>query len=237
VTHTSQPDVAVRLRGISRRFGWHWALRDVDLEVPHGGTVLLAGPNGAGKTTLLRILAGVLTPTRGDGTLAGAPLSDSDLVRRRSTLLTIGGHLYDELTALENLRFASLMGGGDLSAETHAEILVRVGLAGVADRHVGAFSSGMRKRLALGQLLLRPVEVVLMDEPYASLDDQGRGLVDDVVSQMKAAGQTVLIASHQIGESRRLIDRVAFIDRGLLAFTCATDDFLERRRTYFGGAQ
>ena len=230
-------DAAVRLRGISRRFGWHWALRDVDLDVPPGTSLLLAGPNGAGKTTLLRILAGVLSPSRGDGTLGGVPLVHSDLVRRRASLLTTGGHLYDELTALENMRFASLMGGGDSAVETHEAILARVGLAAVADRHVGAYSSGMRKRLALGQLLLRPVDVVLMDEPYASLDDQGRGLVDDVVSQLKAAGQTVLIASHQIGESRRLIDRVAFIDRGVLAFTCTTDEFVERRRAHFEDGQ
>jgi len=120
---------------------------------------------------------------------------------------------------------------------TFAGILERVGLAGVADRRVGAFSSGMRKRLALGQLLLRPVEVVLMDEPFASLDDEGRALVEEVVEDMKAAGQTVFLASHQIGESLRLIDRVAFIDRGRLAFVCAGHELAERRRTHFEGGE
>lgn len=229
--------MAVSLRGVSRRFGWHWALRDVDLDVPAGASLLLAGPNGAGKTTLLRILAGVLSATRGEGTLAGVALADNDGIRRRSALLTIGGYLYDELTALENLRFVTLMCGGDTSPETFARVLGRVGLSGVSDRRVGAFSSGMRKRLALGQLLLRPVDVVLMDEPFASLDDEGRALVDDVVEEMKAAGQTVFLASHQIGESLRLIDRVAFIDRGRLAFTCSGGELPERRRAYFEGGE
>lgn len=231
----TSPDVAVSLRGISRRFGWHWALRDVDLEVASGASLLLAGPNGAGKTTLLRVLAGVLSPTRGEGTLAGIGLEDNDGIRRRSALLTIGGYLYDELTALENLRFVSLMCGSGSDPAAYGAILERVGLAGVADRRVGAFSSGMRKRLALGQLLLRPVRVVLMDEPFASLDDEGRALVDELVEEMKAAGQTVFLASHQIGESLRLIDRVAFIDRGRLAFTCSADELPERRHAYFGG--
>jgi len=230
-------DVAVSLRGVSRRFGWFWALRDVDLEVAAGASLLLAGPNGAGKTTLLRILAGVISPSRGEGTLAGVALADNDGIRRRSALLTIGGYLYDELTALENLRFVSLMCGGDTSPTTFARILERVGLAGVADRRVGAFSSGMRKRLSLGQLLLRPVDVVLMDEPFASLDDEGRALVEEVVEDMKAAGQTVFLASHQIGESLRLIDRVAFIDRGSLVFVCAAHELAERRRSHFEGGE
>lgn len=229
----NSPNLAVSLRGISRRFGWFWALRDVDLDVPPGTSLLLAGPNGAGKTTLLRILAGVLAPSRGEGTLAGAGLSDNDGIRRRSSLLTTRGYLYDELTALENLRFVSLMCGSDPSPDTSAGILDRVGLASVADRRVGAFSSGMRKRLALGALLMRPVPVVMMDEPFASLDDHGRALVDDIVEEMLAAGQTVFLASHQIGDSLRLIGRVAFIDRGRLAFTCAADELSERRRAYF----
>lgn len=230
-----RPDVAVRLRAVSRRFGWFWALRDIDLEVSAGATILLAGPNGAGKTTLLRVLAGVLAPSQGEGTLAGASLDDSDAVRRLSTLVTIGGHLYDELTAAENLRFVSLMCGTDTSADTFAAILERVGLTSVADRRVGAFSSGMRKRLALGQLLLRPVPVVMLDEPFASLDDEGRALVEDIVTDMKAAGRTVFLASHQIGDSLRLIDDVAFIDRGRLAFTCSAGDLAERRRSHFEG--
>ena len=225
-------DAAVSLRGVSRRFGWHWALRDIDLEVASGASLLLIGPNGAGKTTLLRILAGALSPSRGEGTLAGVELKDNDGIRRRSALLTVGGYFYDELTAVENLRFVSLMCGGDTSPAAFAAILKRVGLAGVADRRVGVFSSGMRKRLALGQLLLRPVEVVMMDEPFASLDDEGRALVDDLVEEMKAAGRTVFLASHQIGESLRLIDRVAFIDRGRLAFTCSADELSDRRRAY-----
>ena len=223
---------AVRLRGISHRFGWFWALREVDLDVPPGTSLLLAGPNGAGKTTLLRILAGALSPSHGEGTLAGAALRDNDAIRRRSALLTIGGYMYDELTAEENLRFVSLMCGSDTSDAAYAGALERVGLASVADRRVGAFSSGMRKRLALGQLLLRPVPVVMMDEPFASLDDEGRTLVDDIVTEMKAAGRTVFLASHQIGESLRLIDRVAFVDRGRLVFNCPADELPERRRAY-----
>ncbi len=225
------PERAVRLRAIGRRFGWSWALRDLDLELTRGTALLLVGPNGAGKTTLLRILAAVLNPTRGEGAILGASLrTEGDEVRRRTALLTTAGHLYDELTAAENLRFAALMSGETLSGPAFAAILERVGLAAVTDRRVAGFSSGMRKRLAIGQLLLRSADMVLMDEPYASLDESGRALVDDIVTELKRAGRTVIMAAHQIGDSLRLIDRVACLEDGRLAFVCGPDELGERRR-------
>ena len=211
-------EAAIRLEGVSRRFGWTWALRAVDLTVERGELLALVGPNGAGKTTLLRLLATLLEPTSGRIRVLGHdPTEESQAVRRRVGLLAAAGYLYDDLTARENLRFAALMSGQRSWEDPADEALERAGLTRFADHRVGGFSSGMRKRLAIARLLLRPLELVLLDEPYASLDAGGIEMVDELVDEMRAEGRTVLVASHRWGRSLREADRVATLEAGRLA--------------------
>lgn len=209
---------AVRLEGVSRRFGRTWALRSVDLTVRRGELLAVMGPNGAGKTTLLKLLATLLEPSAGRMRVLGHdPADESRAVRRSVGLLAGEDYLYDDLTGRENLRFAALMSGRRDWEGPADDALERTGLSRFADRRVGAFSSGMRKRLAVARLLLRPLELVLLDEPYASLDARGMELVDELVEEMRADGRTVLVASHRWGRSLREADRVAVLEEGRLA--------------------
>lgn len=221
--------LAVRLDGVSKRFGWTWALRSVDLRLARGELLALTGPNGAGKSTLLKILATLLKPTEGEVRVLGhAPGQENDRIREAVGFLSARGYLYDELTARENLRFAALMSGiGDWQSRA-AEVLDRVGLARAADIKVGGYSSGMRKRLALARLLLRPLQVVLLDEPYASLDTQGIELVDELVEEMQEAGRTVLLASHQWGRTLQASDRVLVLEDGRLTWSGPPDEHARR---------
>ncbi len=221
---------ALRLRGVAKRFGGTWALRGVDLEVARGELVALTGPNGAGKTTLLQIVATLAAPTRGDVAVLGLrPDHDPDGVRRRIGYLPAGGYLYDELTARENLRFASLMSGIRGGSEAAEAALDRVGLADAVDLRVRGFSSGMRKRLALARLLLRPAGLTLLDEPYASLDGEGVELVDDLVGELLGGGAAVVMASHRWGRSLEVADRVVALRRGKLAWVGGPDAYARRR--------
>ncbi len=182
-----------------------------------GTTLCLVGPNGAGKTTLLKLVATLLRPSGGDARLLGHSLRDEpDEVRKRTGLLTVRGFLYDDLTAAENLHFTMRMADLRPDRDTIGRVLERIGLAEVADNRMRTFSTGMRKRLALGQLLVRPIEVALLDEPYAGLDSQGMRLVDEVVGEFKASGTTVLLASHQDGEAVRLAERTGILRKGHL---------------------
>ena len=181
------------------------------------GTVLaLAGPNGAGKSTLLKLLAGLLAPTAGEGEVLGQSLRFGEALRNQAGYVPVRGYLYDELTAIENLRFTCRMCGLDTGAEAMERALERVGLAEVAGERLRTFSTGMRKRLALAQLLIRPVRIALLDEPYSGLDAEGAELVDDIVAGFRADGRSVVLASHRTGKAVEQADFRANLNRGRL---------------------
>jgi heme exporter protein A len=192
----SRPDgSAVALSNVTRVFGAAPAVVRVDLDVDRGETVLLRGPNGAGKTTLLRILATAISPTYGTGSVLGHDLlREREAIRRRTELLGHRTRLYEDLSASENLRFACTLFGCDPDAIGAA--LERVGLADVAAERVRGFSQGMRQRVALARVLLRVPDLLLLDEPYAGLDEGAKDLVDRVVGDTAARGGTVILATH-----------------------------------------
>jgi len=128
---------------------------------------------------------------------------EPDEIRKFTGLLTARGFLYDDLSAAENLHFTMRMAGLRPQNEEIARVLERIGLAEVADNRMRTFSTGMRKRLALGQLLVRPIEVALL-------------LVDEVVREFKAAGTTVLLASHQDGAAVREAEQTGVLRKGHL---------------------
>jgi heme exporter protein A len=220
------------LDGLSKRFGWNWALRDASARVEKGTTLCLVGPNGAGKTTLLKLVATLLRPSAGDAMVAGRSIRRApDEIRRRTGLLTAQGYLYDDLTADENLYFTARMAGLRAKRGEAGEVLERVGLSSVADQRVRTFSTGMRKRLALAQLLIRPLELALLDEPYAGLDAQGIALVDEVVREYRAAGTTVVVASHQDGEAVRAAELKGVLRGGRLQLLRNSESLAEHLST------
>jgi ABC-type multidrug transport system ATPase subunit len=141
---------AVEVRGLTKVFGRMLALDAVDLTVEAGGVVALLGANGAGKTTLLKVLATALKPTAGSGQVLGQDLRDGrDAIRRRVGMISHNHHLYDDLTAVENLRFAAAMRGLRPAAADLAKALNEVGLQGAAGARVRTFSTGMKRRLVI----------------------------------------------------------------------------------------
>ena len=199
-------------------------LRGIDLTVEPGTSLVLTGANGAGKTTLLRIIATLLKPSSGEGTVLGLSLADDgERIRATTGYVSARGFVYDDLTAAENLRFAARLVDRPVSDERIAELLVGVGLARAADQTVRTFSTGMRRRLALASLRLRPLQLALLDEPYAGLDLDGVALVDRLVGELVEAGTTVILASHQSGEATRRATRALRIEDGRLVDAAGPD--------------
>ena len=210
-------ELAVHVEGLTRRFGRRWALRGVDLDVSPGTVLALLGANGTGKTTLLRVLATLLRPTGGTAVVLGTDVSvDPDTVRRRTALMTPVGHAYEELTGLENLRFADRMSGDGRPDATLSAELERVGLEDAGALPVRAYSTGMRKRLELARLGLREPDLVLLDEPFSSLDATGVKLVQAAIRGWRDGGAAVIIASHRVEETARHADRTVRLENGVL---------------------
>jgi heme exporter protein A len=209
---------AVVTRDLARLFAGSPALAGVSLRIDAGRTVALLGPNGAGKTTLLRLLATAIRPSYGRAEVDGLDVDrEADLVRGRIAYLSHATGLYDDLTARENLRFAAAMLGTPEAAQRVERALSDVGLADRAADPVGDFSAGMRKRVALARILLGSASLVLLDEPYAALDADGLGLVDQLLDAWREVGVTVLVASHAVDRLEQFLDGRVMLERGLVA--------------------
>lgn len=175
------------------------------------------GANGAGKSTLLRIAATLLRPLRGGGRLFGLDLLEhAGAARARVGYVGDSPGLYEDLTPPENLAFAAAMRGEPRLAREIPGVLERVGLSGAAHRRVRRFSQGMRRRVALGRILLSAPDLLLLDEPYASLDPGGVTLVNDTIREVTARGGAALIATHDLRSGDAIVRRVLALDRGLL---------------------
>jgi heme exporter protein A len=206
---------AIELSGLTRVFGVVPGLVRADLVVEPGQTVLVRGPNGAGKSTLLRVIATALSPTYGHGSVLGFDLVKERVeIRRRTELVGHRTRLYEDLTARENLRFACALYGAD--ARAIDEVLTRLDLEVVAGERVRGFSHGMRQRVALARALLRSPELLLLDEPYGGLDEEGKDLVDSAIGEARLAGRTVVLATHDAARARPMASRVLFMDAGRL---------------------
>ena len=208
---------AVELRGLVHGYGGPPVLAGIDLDVAVGRVVALHGPNGAGKTTLLRLLATRLRPVRGHARVLGHDVvRQAHDVRTRVATLAVYGGAYGALSGRENLRLGVALRGGGEDPEAVDRALERVGLNAAADHLVRAYSSGMRKRLALARLTLANAPVWLLDEPYAALDEQGQELVDALIAAARDDGRTVLVASHDLPRSLATADAVIEIAGGHL---------------------
>ena len=203
---SGQPDRAIDVNGLGKRFGTRWVLRGATFDVRRGEVVGLMGPNGSGKSTLLRIVATLLKPNAGTASVNGLDVvRHAEGVRGEVGYLAHNPGLYDDLTARENLRFAADMLG--LPHSTVAGNLARVGLAGVADERVRGFSAGMQRRLAFARLFLGTPRILLLDEPYSNLDADGVALMNSLVAGTVRSGGAALVALHELAPARGLIDR------------------------------
>lgn len=197
-------DPFVEVQNVWKRFGRQWVLRDLSLEVERGEVVALLGPNGVGKTTLLRVIATLIRPQRGTVRLFGKPARTLEAERGRIALVANPPAFYRHLSGEENLEQALALAGKPISRAQAIEAMARVGLP--EGRTVAAYSSGMRKRLALARTLLARPRLLLLDEPETALDTGGREELVRVIGEVAREGAVVL-ATHDHGFAAEVATR------------------------------
>ena len=213
------------VEGVSKAFGFVPALSNISFSADRGETVCFVGENGAGKSTLLRCVAALNRPDTGKILISGENVFSS--AARRTIWRQIGVleqeafYFYEDLTCFENLElFANLVGTDD-PAQLVLRTLERVGLSQSRLQSVRDLSGGMRKRLALGRLLLQAPKLLVLDEPFAHLDDAGEDLLLEVLEEFRGAGVATVFASHRLELASRISDRVIVLEHGRIVDTAA----------------
>jgi ABC-type multidrug transport system ATPase subunit len=207
--------VAIRTEGLVKAMGTRTVLRGANLAIIEGECIVLRGDNGSGKTTLLRCLAGLLRPDTGDVRwFERAPWETT--ARRLIGMLAHDSHLYPHLTLRENLILAGRLHDLDKPAQRASLWLEAAGLKQHEDRLPREVSQGMQRRASLARALVHEPLILLLDEPYSSLDQTGREWLGDVLFQRRNQGRTTCLVTHEVPPTSQLANRILELRSGRL---------------------
>jgi ABC-2 type transport system ATP-binding protein len=212
-------DLVINTENLSRSFGAVRALKSLNLRVPQKSIFAFLGPNGAGKTTTIKLLLGLLKPTGGGGQILGMDIvRDSVDIRARIGYLPQDARFYEHMTARQTLAYTAGFFYAGPQAEIDRrvnEMIELVGLEGKADRPIKGFSGGERQRLGIAQAQVNYPDLLILDEPAASLDPQGRRDVLEVMSRLRKH-TTIFYCTHILDDAERVSDQVAIVNQGEL---------------------
>ncbi|GAB4534297.1 MAG: ABC transporter ATP-binding protein [Anaerolineae bacterium] len=221
----------IQTERLTKHFENNPAVDNLTLNVERGEVFAFLGPNGAGKTTTVRMLAALISPTAGRAWVNGYQLGREDTQIRRSVgILTEAPGLYERLDAIQNLTFfARLYEVEDVAGQVE-KYLRLLGLWERRTEPVGGFSKGMKQKLAIARALLHEPPLLFLDEPTAALDPEAARTVRDFIGQIKQAGRTIFLCTHNLDEADRLADRIAVIKQKLIQ----VDSPANLRRSLYG---
>ena len=211
-------DIAIRSRGLTKRFGALVAVDHVDLMVPRGQVYGFLGPNGSGKSTTLRMLCGLLTPSAGEVEVLGLRIPEqAEALKKRIGYMTQKFSLYEDLTVQENLQFLAAVHDlpRKLAAQRVDEMIERYHFGDRRKQLAGTMSGGQKQRLALAGSVLHEPELLLLDEPTSAVDPESRRDFWASLFELADAGTTLLVSTHYMDEAERC-HRLAILESGRL---------------------
>lgn len=208
---------AIQVTGLSKAYGFYRIFEEMSFTIQPGACFALFGPNGAGKTTLLRILATLLTPSQGQFTIFGQDgVSQKDSVRTIMLFIAHGSHLYDELSATENLQFALALRGQSPELSQLKRALDQTGIGAYGNLKIRQFSAGMKKRLSLAKVILAQPKLLLLDEPYNALDDGGVAITNQLIQDTMKRGGAVVMTTHDRIKAAKIATEGGILQAGHL---------------------
>ena len=210
---------AIEVKGLTKSFNNYKALRDVNLEVNHGESLVVLGPNGAGKTTLIKVLATIMKPTWGEIIIDGLyHHKHAEEIRRQIGVVTHETFLYNNLTAHENLEFYSRMYDVPNPKERIQEVVSLVDMTPRLHERVSTLSRGMQQRLSIARGLLHRPSIMLLDEPETGLDQHALAMLWEAVKGEGTENRTVILTTHNLERGLSLGDRVVILSHGTVAY-------------------
>ena len=222
-------DFVICTESLGKSFGEVHALKSLDLRVPQKSIFAFLGPNGAGKTTTIKLLLGLIKPTRGGGKILGMDIiQDSVDIRANIGYLPQDARFYEHMTARQTLEYTAGFFYAGPQSEINKrvnEMIELVGLEGKADRPIKGFSGGERQRLGIAQAEVNYPDLLILDEPAASLDPQGRRDVLDVMSRIRKHA-TIFYCTHILDDAQRVSDQVAIVNQGQLIRQASVEELL-----------
>jgi ABC-2 type transport system ATP-binding protein len=222
----STPLTALSIRGLAKRFGTRIAVDGISLDVPAGSFFGIVGPNGAGKTTTLSMATGLLRPDFGTAVVHGVDVWAQPLeAKKLMGILPDGVRLFDRLSGEQLVTYAGLLRGMDRAvvAARVGELLAALDLSQDAGTLVVDYSAGMTKKIALASALIHAPKVLVLDEPFESVDPVSAANIRDILERYVATGGTVIVSSHVMDLVQRMCDHVAVIAGGRILATGTVD--------------
>lgn len=225
---TADADIAIDVHGLTKSFGDRVVVRDLSMQVKRGTIYGFLGPNGSGKTTTIRMLTGLLTPDKGDGTCLGYDIrTQADQIKLHVGYMTQKFSLYQDLSVRENLEFVARLHLIKSPAKAARDMIERLGLQGREEQLAGELSGGWKQRLALGACTLPNPQLLLLDEPTAGVDPKARREFWDEIHALAAEGLTVLVSTHYMDEAERCHE-IAYIAYGVLLTHGTVDNVIRQ---------
>ncbi len=229
---TMAGELAIDVRGMTKRFGDRTAVDHIDLQVATGEICGFLGPNGSGKTTFIRMLCGLLRPDEGSGTCLGHDvITESEAIKREVGYMTQRFSFWEDLTIAENLAFVARIYAVPNRRRAVRESLDRLGLARRQGQLAGQLSGGWKQRLALAACLIHKPKLLLLDEPTAGVDPKARRDFWEEIHQLAGQGLTFLIATHYMDEAERCHRLAYILDGRLLTYGTADEVVAHARLT------
>ncbi|MHB1342462.1 MAG: amino acid ABC transporter ATP-binding protein [Coriobacteriia bacterium] len=224
----------IKLVGVSKHFGLHHALKNIDLEVPAGQKLVIVGPSGSGKSTLIRCINMLEKPSSGqvivDGIDLTAHRAPIGKIRQQVSMVFQQFNLYPHKTVLENVTLAPIVVCGvskEEATESALKYLDRVGLREKADQYPAQLSGGQQQRVAIARALNMHPKIMLFDEPTSALDPEMIQEVLEVIIGLAQSGITMLVVTHEMGFAKVAADRVIFVDDGNIIEDGTPEHFFE----------
>ncbi|GAB6113446.1 LPS export ABC transporter ATP-binding protein [Desulfomicrobium salsuginis] len=229
-------------RQLAKRYGARDVVRDIDLDVRQGEVVGVLGPNGAGKTTTFYMLAGIVSPTRGEVTLDGVDITRWPLHKRARlgmSYLPQESSIFRKLTVRQNLQLILEYSGrtAEEQKRTADRLLDELGITRLQDQQAAYLSGGERRRLEIARALIRDPKFILLDEPFAGIDPLAVDDIQTIIEGLKAKGIGVLISDHNVRETLQICDRAYLVYDGRIILSGSPDEIVAdpgARKVYLG---